>query len=64
MSHVQCPNCGTRLLAASAPTSCQRCLVRRRGRFELVPASLFAPAPSEVVPSMQAKGGHAPVQAV
>jgi hypothetical protein len=42
MSHRQCLNCGYRVTALRAPTSCPRCLVRGRGRFELVPTSIFA----------------------
>jgi predicted amidophosphoribosyltransferase len=49
MSHVQCPSCGARLRAIGAPDHCPRCLERRRGRFKLVPASIFDPPPSQVL---------------
>lgn len=56
MPHVQCPSCGLRMSAAPAPHSCPRCLVRRRGRFELVPVG--APRPSrDRQPAVAGKGG-------
>lgn len=41
MSHLQCPTCGIRFAtrSAPAPSACPRCLLRRRGRFELVSGS-------------------------
>ena len=42
MPLVQCPGCGMRLAAAAAPFTCPRCLVRRRGRFDMEPASAIA----------------------
>jgi hypothetical protein len=43
MSHLQCPSCGLRLAARSAPSACPRCLLRGRDRFELVAADLSSP---------------------
>jgi hypothetical protein len=64
MSHLRCPSCGIQISVLRAPTVCPRCLVRRRGRFEMVAVSVFAPPPSQVVPSSKLlKGDDARVQA-
>jgi hypothetical protein len=52
MSHLHCPDCGLSIAAISAPSICPRCLVRRRGRFEMVTGPEFALPPS---PAMVAR---------
>jgi hypothetical protein len=42
VSYVKCPSCGLRLSARSPRMTCPRCLLRRRGRFDLIPVAQIA----------------------
>lgn len=63
MSHLECPSCGLRISALSAPENCPRCLVRGQGRVELVVAPMFAPSSDHAAPTTSALPDGPPIRA-